>query len=67
MNDIVIEAFALEHSHKKRKDSLETRAVLLIFSVKLNVWGGRTKHMSKQRKMATFATGCSVRITLKLF
>ena len=27
------------HSHKKRKDSLETRAVLLIFSLKLEISG----------------------------
>ena len=26
---------SIEHSHKKRKDSLETRAVLLIFSLEL--------------------------------
>ena len=27
------------HSHKKRKDSLETRAVLLIFSPELEIFG----------------------------
>ena len=27
------------HSHKKRKDSLETRAVLLIFSLELEMSG----------------------------
>ena len=27
------------HSHKKRKDSLETRAVLLIFSLELEISG----------------------------
>ena len=27
------------HSHKKRKDSLETRAVLLIFSLELRISG----------------------------
>ena len=29
----------LHHSHKKRKDSLETRAVLLIFSTELEIFG----------------------------
>ena len=29
----------LEHSHKKRKDSLETRAVLLIISLELEISG----------------------------
>ena len=30
---------SLEHSHKKRKDTLETRAVLLIFSLELEISG----------------------------
>ena len=29
----------LNHSHKKRKDSLETRTVLLIFSLELEISG----------------------------
>ena len=34
-----IKAISSCHSHKKRKDSLETRAVLLIFSLKLEIYG----------------------------
>ena len=60
--------FALNHSHKKRKDSLETWAVLLIFLLELEMaWGGRTEHTSKQQKMTTFARNCSVKMTLRLF
>ena len=29
----------IKHSHKKRKDSLETRAVMLILSLKLEICG----------------------------
>ena len=32
-----------------------------------NVLGGRTEHTSKQRKMATFAGNCSVKMTFRLF
>ena len=28
-----------DHSHKKRKDSLETRTVLLVFSLELEISG----------------------------
>ena len=32
----------LNHSHKKQKDSLETRAVLLTFWLETEIWRGRT-------------------------
>ena len=34
-----------EHSHKKRKDSLETRAVLLIISFELEISGVAVQSM----------------------
>ena len=37
---------ALQHSHKKRKDSLETRAVLLVFWLELEISG---KYMPAQK------------------
>ena len=61
------------HSHKKRKDSLKTRAVMLIFLVEFGissvefVRAGRTEHTSKQQKMATSARNCSGKMTLRLF
>ena len=36
---IYVKSHNTYHSHKKRKDSLETQAVLLIFSLKLEVTG----------------------------
>ena len=41
MSGIVVdlECLLFEHSHKKRGDSLETRAVLLIFSIELEISG----------------------------
>ena len=45
----------IEHNHKKWKDSLKTRATLLIFSLELEISRiGRTRNTSKQRKMADF-------------
>ena len=29
----------IKHSHKKRKDNLETRAILLIFLLELEIFG----------------------------
>ena len=59
---------SLNHSHKKRKDSIETRAVRLIFSLKLEIsGGGRTGHTSKQRKLVAFVRNCLVKVTLRLF
>ena len=55
----------MKHSRKKQKESLETRAVLLIFLFELEISGGGCT--SKQRKMATFAKNCLVKMTLRLF
>ena len=45
-----------DHSLKKRKDSLETRAVLLIFLLELEIsWVVNTETTSKQQKMALFS------------
>ena len=44
----------LNHSHKKRKDSLETLAVLLTLYRDRN-WSGRTGDTSKHRNMAAFS------------
>ena len=59
----------LYHSHKKRKVSLETRAVLLvdIFGWTWNIWGSRTEDTLKQWKMVSFGRNCLVKMTLRLF
>ena len=44
----------LNHSHKKRKDSLETLAVLLTLYRDRN-WSSRTGDTSKHRNMAAFS------------
>ena len=36
---MILTSYSLYHSHKKRKDSLETRTVLLIFSPELEIFG----------------------------
>ena len=38
------------HSHKKREDSLETRAVLLIFSPELEISGVAVQRIFKNSK-----------------
>ena len=42
------------HSHKKRKGSLETRAVLLIFLLKLEISGVEYTEYIKTAKKAAF-------------
>ena len=39
-----------KHSHKKQKDSLETRAVLLIFSLKFEISGLAVQSMHQNSK-----------------
>ena len=64
MNDHVLSY----HSHKKRKDSLETRSVLLIFSPELEIFGVAVQSIHQNsKKMATFARNCSVKMTFRLF
>ena len=43
-----------EHSHKKRKDSLETRAVLLIFSFELEISGVAVQSIHQTAKNGSF-------------
>ena len=61
----------LYHSHKKRKDSLETRAVVLIFSLELEMPGVAVQSIKNEtfehRNMETFVSNCSVKMTLRLF
>ena len=47
----------LHHSHKKREDSLETRAVLLIFLLELEISGVVVQRIH-QRKMEALAKFC---------
>ena len=47
------------HSHKKLKDSLEIRVVLLIVLLELEMPGVAVQSIH-QKKMATFAGNCSV-------
>ena len=57
-----------DHSHKKRKDSLETQAVLMIFSLEIEISGVAIQSIhQKQRKMATFVRNCLVKMTLRMF
>ena len=42
--------FICEHSHKKRKDSLETPAILLIFSLKLEISGVAVQSIHQNSK-----------------
>ena len=44
-NTNIIESIKMisNHSHKKRKDTLETRAVLLVFSLELEISGVATQ------------------------
>ena len=39
-----------DHSHKKRKDSLETQAVLLIFSLELDISGVAVQSIHQNTK-----------------
>ena len=56
------------HSHKKRKDSLETRAVLLIFSFELEMSGVAVQSTHQNsKKLATFAWNCSVKWLWRCF
>ena len=48
----------LHHSHKKRKDSLETRAVLLIFSLQLEISAVAVQsiHQNSENRRLLFGT-----------
>ena len=56
-----------KHSRKKRKDSLETRAVLSMFLLELELSGVAVQGIHQTAKNATFARNCSVKMTLRLF
>ena len=45
------------HSHKKRKDSLETRAVLLIFSPELEIFGVAVQNIHQNSEKSRFLLG----------
>ena len=55
------------HSYKKRKDSTETRAVLPIILLELEISGVAIMNTLKQQKRVAFVRNCSVNMTLKLF
>ena len=55
------------HSHKKRKDSVEARAALLVFLLELEIYGVTTQEIHQNGKIVTFVSNCSVKMTLKLF
>ena len=55
------------HNHKKQKDSLETRAVLLISSLKLEISGWSYREYIKTWKNGGFVRNFSVKMTLRLF
>ena len=58
----------LNHSPKKRKDSLETRAVLLTLLLEIEIGvAGCTGNTSKHQKMATFSEEFLSEMTLRLF
>ena len=59
---------ALIHSHKKWKYSLETRVVLLTFSLELEISELAVQNIHQDgQKMVTFVRNCSVKVTLRLF
>ena len=56
------------HSHKKQKNSLETPGRIAdIFAWTWNIWGGRTKNISKKQKMVVFVRNCLVKMNLGCF
>ena len=55
------------HSHKNQKDSLETQVLLLIFWLKLEIFGVAIQNTSKQQKIVVFVRNCLVKMTLRLF
>ena len=64
----VIEKRTINHSHKKRKDGLETRAVLLIFSLELEISGVAVRSIyQNSEKMMTFVRNYLVKIILRMF
>ena len=54
------------HSHKKWKDG-NTGCAVDIFAWTWNIWGVRTEHTSKQRKMVTFVRNYLMKMSLRLF
>ena len=55
-------------SQKKRKDSLETRVILLIFSPELEISGVVLQQIHQNgKKMVAIVRNGSVKMTLKLF
>ena len=53
---------------KKQRGSLETRALLLKFSLELETSGGGfTEHTSRQQQVVTFMRNYLVKMTLRLF
>ena len=57
----------INHSHKKRKGSLETRAVLLIISLELEIsWVVAQSIHQNSKKMVAFVRNCSVKMALRL-
>ena len=51
---LIVPPCLVEHSHKKRKDSLETRAVLLIFLLERKYLGWPYKAYIKTAKNGNF-------------
>ena len=45
-----VRLISLKHSHKKRKDSLETRAVLLIFPLEIEISGEAVQSIHQNSK-----------------
>ena len=55
-----------DHGHKKRKDSLETWSILLIFSLELKHLEWLYKKYMKTAKHGNFVRNCSVKMTWRL-
>ena len=49
--------FEQKHSHKKRKDSLEARAVLLIFSPELEIFGATVQSIHQNSEKLRLLQG----------
>ena len=63
---MILTSYSLYHSHKKRKDSLETRAVLLIFFLELEISGVAVQGIY-QTQNGDFSWELLRKMTLRLF
>ena len=64
---MIILIFQFKHSHTRRKDRMERRTVLLLFSLELEISGVAIQRIHQKAKNGGFLSNYSVKIFLKLF